>query len=144
MWPESGLNTYMSTDQKRCRQQSTLSTHHSQSAEITSSQMRLLLFAWNHCSPDIPVLSRRGAACGSVGKASDGRPGAILTRVRFSSVSRDCSPRVSFQCKLSDGVRTAPVKLHASTSVCTLKIPNTGRRNIVGTHEIIALIDKGR
>ena len=60
--------------------------------------------------------------------------GTILTRVRVPGAARDFSPRVSFQCRLC----TCP---HASTYVCTLKIPNTGshvhhylERGIYHTH----------
>ena len=37
------------------------------------------------------------------------KPGAILTRVRVPGAARDFSPRINFQCRLSHGVRTAPV-----------------------------------
>ena len=37
------------------------------------------------------------------------KPGAILTRVRVRGAARDFSPRVSFKCRLSYGVSTAPV-----------------------------------
>ena len=37
-----------------------------------------------------------------------GKPGAILMQVRVPGVARDFSPRVSFQCRLSHGVCTAP------------------------------------
>ena len=60
------------------------------------------------------------------------KPGAILTRVRIPGAARDLSPRVSFQCKLSYGVRAAPVcNRMQRTSVCTLKVPNTGGHNTV-------------
>ena len=36
------------------------------------------------------------------------KPGAILTRVRVPDAARDFSPRVSFQCRLTYGVRAAP------------------------------------
>ena len=48
------------------------------------------------------------------------KPGTIHTRVRVPGMARDFSPRVSFQCRLSYGVRTAP---DALTSVGTLKYP---------------------
>ena len=37
------------------------------------------------------------------------KPGAVVTRVRVPGAVRDFSPAVSLQCRLSDGVRTAPV-----------------------------------
>ena len=60
------------------------------------------------------------------------KPGAILTRVRGPGPARDFSPRVSFQCRLSYGVRTAPVCINI---VSTLKVPNTGSHIIVWTHK---------
>ena len=42
--------------------------------------------------------------CGSYGRASDRN----TRRVRVLGAARDFSPRVSFQCGLSDSVRTAP------------------------------------
>ena len=58
-------------------------------------------------------------------------PGAILTWVRVPGAAMDFSPTVSFQCRLSYGVR---VQSRASTSVRTLNIPNTGNHIIVWTH----------
>ena len=64
------------------------------------------------------------------------KPGAILTRVRVPAAARDFHPRVKFRCRLSYGVRTAPrAQSHASASVRTLQIPNTGNHAIVWTHE---------
>ena len=49
-------------------------------------------------------------------------------------------PRVHFQCRLSYNVSTDPVcKSDASTSVCTLKIPNSHTIFIVWTHGNTAL-----
>ena len=48
------------------------------------------------------------------------------------------SPRVNFLCRLSYGIR---VQAHASTSVCTLKIPNTVSHTIVWTHKNTAHAD---
>ena len=53
------------------------------------------------------------------------KPGAVLSRVRVPGAARDFSPRVSFQCRLSYGVRTAPrvqYRMHQQPS----KIPNSG------------------
>ena len=48
---------------------------------------------------------------------------------------------VCSQCRLSDGVRTAPrVQSYASTSVRTLKIPITGSHTIVCTRENTAVM----
>ena len=45
----------------------------------------------------------------------------------YPGTSRNFPPRDNFQCRHSYGVRTAPrVQSHASASVHTLKIPNTG------------------
>ena len=38
------------------------------------------------------------------------KPGAIQTRVRIPGTTRDFSPRASFQCRLSYGVRTVSVR----------------------------------
>ena len=67
------------------------------------------------------------------------KTGAILMRVRVQVAAWDFSPRVSFQCRLSYSVHTAPVcnRMHRSTSVRTLKIPNTVSHIIVWTHEIL-------
>ena len=45
------------------------------------------------------------------------KPGAILMQVRVPSVTRDFSPRVNFQCRLSYSVRTVPVAI-ACISTC--------------------------
>ena len=63
------------------------------------------------------------------------KPGTKLTRVRVPGAARDCSPRVSFQCRLSYGVCTAP------RSVQTLKNSDTGSHSIVCTHESTARTD---
>ena len=64
------------------------------------------------------------------------KPGAIVTRVRVPGAANNFFPRVNFQCKLSYGVHTAPqVQSHTSTSVRTVKIPNTGSHTIVWTRE---------
>ena len=55
------------------------------------------------------------------------KPGAILTRVRVPGAARDFPPRV-LQSPYSPRVQS-----HTSTSVRTLKIPNTGSHAIVGT-----------
>ena len=44
-----------------------------------------------------------------VGPRPTEKPGVLLTRVRVPGAARDFSPRVNFQCRLSYGVRTAPV-----------------------------------
>ena len=48
-----------------------------------------------------------------------GKPGAILMQVRVPGVARDFSPRVSFQCRLSHGVCTAPVCNRMHQHLCT-------------------------
>ena len=57
--------------------------------------------------------------------------------VRVPGAASDFPPRVSFQCRLL--VLRCPysprVQLHASTSACMLKIPNTGSHTIVWTQE---------
>ena len=68
------------------------------------------------------------------------KPGTILMWVRVSGAARDFPPRVHFQCRLSYNVSTDPVcKSDASTSVCTLKIPNSHTIFIVWTRENTAL-----
>ena len=62
-------------------------------------------------------------------------PGTILTRVRVPGAARDFSPRVSFQCRLSYGVRTAPVCNRMLQHPRTLKIASTGSHTIVWTHD---------
>ena len=58
-------------------------------------------------------------------------------RVPIPGAARDFSPRVSLQCRLSDGVRTAPVcnRIHQLMCMRTLKIQNTGNHTTVWTHE---------
>ena len=46
------------------------------------------------------------------------KPGAILTRVRVPDASRDFSPRVNFQCRLSYGGCTALVCSRMNESLC--------------------------
>ena len=63
------------------------------------------------------------------------KPGAILRRVRTSGAARDFSPsqlpvQTLLRCPHSPGVKS-----HASISMRTLKIPNTGSHTIVWTHE---------
>ena len=45
---------------------------------------------------------------GDVAWSVERRTGTSLTQVRFLCAARDFSPRVSFQCRLSSGVRTSP------------------------------------
>ena len=56
------------------------------------------------------------------------KSGAKLMQVRVPSAARLFSPQVSFQCRLSYSVclYSPRMQLHASTSVCMLKLPNTG------------------
>ena len=62
------------------------------------------------------------------------KPGAILTRVRVPSATRDISPRVNCLCRHSYGVRTAPVCINICKHV---KIPNTGRQPLLGHTKIL-------
>ena len=59
--------------------------------------------------------------------------GSVLTQVRVSSAAWDFSPRVNFECRLWRCLYSPHVHSQASTSVCTLKIPNTGSHTIVRT-----------
>ena len=52
------------------------------------------------------------------------KPEATLMRVRVPAAARDFSPRVNFQCRLLRCPYSPPVQSYASTSVCTLKLPN--------------------
>ena len=65
------------------------------------------------------------------------KSGAIVMWVRLFGMTGDSfSPSVNFQSRLSYGVPTAPcVQSHASTSVRTLKLPNSGSQTIVWTRE---------
>ena len=63
------------------------------------------------------------------------KPGTILTRVRVPGAARDFSPTVSFQYRLSYGVRTAPVCNRTRQHPRTLKIGNTGSHTVVWTHD---------
>ena len=51
------------------------------------------------------------------------KTGAILTRVRVPGAARDFSPRVNFRCRLSYGVRTAPVCCRMHQHLCARKNP---------------------
>ena len=59
----------------------------------------------------IIILISRGSGAGvaQMVERQTEKPGVILTRVRVPCAARNFSPRVYFQCRLSDGVRTAPV-----------------------------------
>ena len=46
------------------------------------------------------------------------KPGSALTRVRLSGAARDFSPRVSYQCRLSYGVRSAPACNRMQQRLC--------------------------
>ena len=62
-------------------------------------------------------------------------PGTIPTWVRVPGAAMDVSPRVSFQCTLVRCPYSPRVQSHASASVRTLNIPNTGNDIIVWTHD---------
>ena len=61
-----------------------------------------------------------GAGTAQLVERSTEKPGAILTRVRGPGPARDFSPRVSFQCRLSYGVRTPPQCAIADINICAL------------------------
>ena len=87
-----------------------------------------------------PCTARLGVGWGGGGGGDSsvgGKSGAILMWVWvFGTTGDSFSPSVNFQSRLSYGVCTAPrVQSHASTSVRTLKIPNTGSQTIVWTHQ---------
>ena len=53
------------------------------------------------------------------------RTGTLLTQVQFPGAARDFSPRVNFQCKLSEGVRTHPCAI-ACINICAhVKVDST-------------------
>ena len=83
---------------------------------------------------DKRVIQLKGWGCSSVGRASD-RHAADAGSI--PPVRRGIfffSPRVSFQCRLSYGVRTARrVQSHTLTSVRTLEIPAIGCHAFVWT-----------
>ena len=62
----------------------------------------------------------------SVGRASDRHAadaGKLSTQVRFPGAARDFSPRVSFQCRLSYGVRTPPCAIACIYTCAHVKYP---------------------
>ena len=71
---------------------------------------------------------------------SDWKASTILTGVEFPGATGDFSSTVNFQRRLSYGVWTAPpthpppTPMHASTSMCMLKISYTGSHTIVWMH----------
>ena len=71
------------------------------------------------------AITLTGGGTAHLTKCPNEKPGAILTRIQFPSAARDFSLKVSFQCSLAYSVLRPCVQLHASTSVCTLTIPNT-------------------
>ena len=100
---------------------------------------------WNGVSFIFLSLSRvtfRGEIAQLVERPTE-KPGRIPARVRVPGAARDFSHRVSFQCILSYGVRTAPrVQSLSSAVVRTLKIPNTSSHTIVWTHGNTAHADR--
>ena len=54
---------------------------------------------------------------GDVAQLVEHRTGTLPTQVRFPCAARDFSPRVNFQCRLSQGVRTPPCAI-ACISIC--------------------------
>ena len=71
----------------------------------------------------------------SVSRVSDWKARCNTDMGSSPRCSKGFLSRVSFRCRFSYGVRTAPcVQSHASTYVRTFKIPNTGRHTIVWTH----------
>ena len=70
-------------------------------------------------SPNTGTLGEAGIAQ-LVGPRPTEKPGVLLTRVRVPGAARDFSPRVSFQCRLSYGVQTAPVcnRMHRHPCAC--------------------------
>ena len=70
----------------------------------------------------IIILISRGSGAGvaQMVERQTEKPGVILTRVRVPCAARDFSPRVHFQCRLSDGVRTAPVCNRMHQHLCAL------------------------
>ena len=89
----------------------------------------------NHKSTHTCWLYKDGAGMAQLVACPTEKPGTIPTWVRVPGVTRDFSPRVNFQCRLSYSVWAALVCYHVSASVRTLKIPNTGSRTTVRTHE---------
>ena len=87
--------------------------------------------------------SRSGAEIVQLVERPAEKPGARPTRVRVPGAAIDFSPGVIFQCRLSDGVRTAPrVQSLSAAAVRTLKIPNTASHTIFRTHGNTAHADK--
>ena len=64
-----------------------------------------------------------GMWSGDVAQLVEHRTGTPRTQVRFPGVTKDFSPRVNFQGRLTYGVRTYPLaQSHGLTSVHTLMI----------------------
>ena len=96
------------------------------------------------CPPDVHQLVRvltariSGSILGSMIERVDSSVvaysmGLVIERslVRVPGTAREFSPRISFQCRLSYGVSTAPrVQSHASTAVRMLQVPNTGSHSL--------------
>ena len=88
----------------------------------------------------LSLIERWGVGANPLVEHPTETPGAILTQVRVPSAASDSPlPPVNFLCRLSYGIR---VQLHASTSVHTLKIPNTASHTIVWTHKNTAHTDR--
>ena len=68
------------------------------------------------------------------------KPGAILMRVRFPGTTRDFSPRVKLQCRLSYGVRTALVCCRMHQDLCArLESQTLAAILLLGHHKNTAL-----
>ena len=67
--------------------------------------------------------NNRGAGVAQLVESPTEKPGAILTRIRVPGAARDSSPRVSFQCRLSYGVRTAPCAIACINIYAHVKNP---------------------
>ena len=83
----------------------------------------------------------------SVGKASDGKPSAIVTQVRFPSEAKGASPRVNIRCRLSYGVRAYNIGVRiAYIIICTnlTNLKHCQTYYFVWTHENTAYTHRNR
>ena len=75
----------------------------------------------------------------SVGRAWDQKARCNTDAGSVPWRTRDFSPTVNFQCRLSYGIHTAPGCSHMHHACVHVYIPNTGSHSTVKTHERTAM-----
>ena len=88
------------------------------SLSLSPSLSRLPLLFSSCCSWTLYSQPSEGSRIAQWVQCPTEKPNAILMRVRVPAAARDFSPRVDFQCRLSYGVRTAPVCSHMHQHLC--------------------------